>query len=372
MRVVHVITGLGQGGAEAVLYRLVETPMTGCEHVVISLTTEGVYGERLRALGIPVHALHMRGLADLLGVVRRLVRLLRSLRPDVIQTWMYHADLVGGIAAKLVGKPVVWGVHHSSLEKKYTKRSTRLVAGALARISHFVPGAIVSCSVKATGAHVDIGYSKRLFRVIPNGVDVSEYRPDESRRAELRARLGIASTDVVFCSVARFDPQKDHRNLIEAFFRAFPHNPDVCLVMCGSRVTADNAELMSFFPPGADLSRVHLLGSRDDVPWLLAASDYFVLSSLSEAFPCVLVEAMAAGLPCVVTDVGDSAEIVEGSGWVAPPRRFTELAKMLEIASGLSGGEREAAAERARSRAVDLYDIKIMREAYKVTWNSVC
>ena len=153
MRVVHVITGLGQGGAEAVLYRLVETPMTGCEHVVISLTTEGVYGERLRALGIPVHALHMRGLADLLGVVRRLVRLLRSLRPDVIQTWMYHADLVGGIAAKLVGKPVVWGVHHSSLEKKYTKRSTRLVAGALARISHFVPGAIVSCSVKATGAH---------------------------------------------------------------------------------------------------------------------------------------------------------------------------------------------------------------------------
>ena len=188
----------------------------------------------------------------------------------------------------------------------------------------------------------------------------------------MRARLGIASTDVVFCSVARFDPQKDHRNLIEAFFRAFPHNPDVCLVMCGSRVTADNAELMSFFPPGADLSRVHLLGSRDDVPWLLAASDYFVLSSLSEAFPCVLVEAMAAGLPCVVTDVGDSAEIVEGSGWVAPPRRFTELAKMLEIASGLSGGEREAAAERARSRAVDLYDIKIMREAYKVTWNSVC
>ena len=138
--VVHIITGLRQGGAESVLQRLVTVTREDVRHIVVSMMGEGVYGESLRAAGIEVETLLMpRGRLSLRGLVR-LYRMLRRLKPDVVQTWMYHADLVGGIVARCAGcRSVVWGIRHSDFDRDKTSRSTRLTVKASALMSAHSP-----------------------------------------------------------------------------------------------------------------------------------------------------------------------------------------------------------------------------------------
>ena len=372
MKVFHVITGLGQGGAEVVLYRLVSGSQDSASHCVISLTNEGVFGERLRQCGAKVVCLGMSGAFGTLAGIARLVRLLRRGRPDVVQTWMYHGDLLGGLAAKILGIPVVWGVHNTNLEKNYTKRVTRGVVGILSVIAKFVPSSIVSCSDTARDAHQALGYPKELFRIIPNGLDVSEYRPDHVDRESFRREIGVVAADLVFCNVARFHPQKDHRNLISAFLKAFADQDRVHLVMCGEGLVQDNSDLVRYFRAGVVPDRVHLLGARNDIPRVLAGADYFVLSSLGEAFPCVVVEAMAAGVPCVVTDAGDSAAIVGNTGWVVPPIDSDLLASAMSAAAELAVEDREERARGARTRIMENFHIQKMVSSYLEVWAAAC
>ena len=207
MKIVHIIVGLDQGGAESVLLRLV-TIRSEFEHSVISMMDDGAYGGRLRAAGIDVHNLRMpRGRLTLQGLWR-LFRLLRQLKPHVVQTWMYHADLVGGIIARLAGcKRVVWGIRHSDTADLTC--ATRAVLRLNAKLSRHVPSAIVSCSERAEKLHTNLGYDVSKFRIIPNGYDLTRFAPDEESRKRLRSEWRIEDNDV-FGLVARWHPQKDH------------------------------------------------------------------------------------------------------------------------------------------------------------------
>lgn len=194
MRIAHIITGLGQGGAESVLYRLACYTDTSTRHVVISLTDEGVYGARLRAAGITVHALGMpRGRVTLSGV-QALRALLRAEAPDAVQTWMYHADLIGGLAARLAGiKAVAWGIRNSGNHLDRSSRSARMVLRACAALSRWVPRAIVCAAQDAARRHRALGYDGRNMVVIPNGYDLSRYAPDAEAGARMRALWGVGA-----------------------------------------------------------------------------------------------------------------------------------------------------------------------------------
>src|SRR5690606_37094101 len=158
-RVVHIISGLGLGGAETVLHRLITAPGQRDKHVVISMGDEGVFGPRLRDAGIPVHTLRMRGPAGLARGLLRMHALLRELNPDVVQTWMYHADFIGGIVARLAGiKAVSWGIRNSGADLRKGSKSARLFSWLCARSSALVPGVIVSCAENAAARHQQWGY----------------------------------------------------------------------------------------------------------------------------------------------------------------------------------------------------------------------
>jgi glycosyltransferase involved in cell wall biosynthesis len=190
MDVTHIITGLNDGGAEAVLYRLC-THDGAHRHTVISLMDEGKYGPLLRAAGVEVLCLdmprgHLRPRA-----LWRLWHWLRTQRPDVVQTWMYHADLLGGVVARLAGiRAVVWGIHHTTLEPGESSRATRLIARLLARLSRRVPRRIVACAGRGVQVHGALGYDTARMRVVPNGYDLARFAPDPGSRARLRAALG--------------------------------------------------------------------------------------------------------------------------------------------------------------------------------------
>src|SRR5438067_275334 len=199
LRVLHVITGLEVGGAELVLLRLLSRrSLVDAEAEVVSLTTLGPVGERMRARGVRVDALGFRrGLPDPRQIVR-LAALFRERRPQVIQSWMYHADLVAGIAARLLSRtPIAWGVRNGDLDPAQTSRLTRWTVRACAATSRFLPDRIVTCSQRARTIHEHLGYDASRFTVIPNGFDTSAFRPDPAASAEVRAELAIGQDELV-------------------------------------------------------------------------------------------------------------------------------------------------------------------------------
>jgi glycosyltransferase involved in cell wall biosynthesis len=370
MRVMHIITGpLGVGGAEVMLHRLLEaSDREEMSHEVVSLTELGVVADRIRELGIETRALRMNRnrfrIPDPVKVLR-LAALIRAAHPDVVQTWLYHADLLGGLAAKLAGGArIFWGIHNNSLDAAHVRRTTSWTAAVCARLSHWLPDAIVSVSQAARELHIGAGYDASKFVFIPNGFDVTRFRPDPAARREVRDELGLARDAIVIGLMARVDPQKDHPNFLHAAALLAPRAPGVRFVLCGEGVTPENEELVGALRAHGLLGRALLLGLRSDVPRVLNALDVCTLSSASEAFPMAIGEAMACGVPCAVTDVGDCAYLVGDTGRVAPPRDPEALAAAWESLVLLEPEGRRRLGLAARARIVAHFSLPRIAEAY--------
>lgn len=366
-RIVFVITGLSTGGAEVMLLKVLERldRRRFAPHV-ISLTTLGELAPRIVALGIPVDAVGMKpGLPSPSGFFR-LVRLLKRLNPEVVHTWMYHADLLGGLAARLAGVSAVgWCIRNSNLDKNKTKFSTRAVVGLCASISKWVPLRILSCSEKARQVHVACGYVAAKMVVVPNGFDLSQFKPDSDARHRVRTELGVTDQTFLVGLIGRFDPQKNHAGFFEAAGVLHRHLPQVQFVLAGQGIDLSNAALMQAITQAGVLVDTHLLGLRNDIPELMAALDVLASSSYGEAFPNVLGEAMACGVPCVVTDVGDSAYIVGDTGRVVASGDMTGLAQALADILQLSAAERLALGEAARTRVATHFEIGHITRQYE-------
>lgn len=373
MKILHVITGLNNGGAEAVLFRLAAFDRkSGNRHLVVSLMDRGVYADRLERAGCDVRCLGMpRGRVTLGGVVG-LYRHMKAFHPDVVQTWMYHANLIGGLVARSLGiKAVVWGIHQSNLDRDRNSLATLLVIRAGALLSARVPARIVFCSAQAVPLHRRIGFSAEKVAVIPNGYDLDEFRPCADSRRDVRRRLGLSDHRPVIGMVARFDPLKDHQNLLDALkvLKQKGH-PFRCL-LAGPDMTPENRKLARMIDEVGLDDHVVLLGPRDDIPVLMNALDLHVLSSAGEAFPNVLAEAMACGTPCVTTNVGDAALIVGDSGWVVPPRCPSALANAI-VAALTEHAARplvwEQRREGGRKRVARYFGLGAMAAAYRSLW----
>lgn len=338
----HVITGLGVGGAEAQLGQLLLAGGRFAEGAaVVSLTAGGAWADRLRAAGVPVVELCMaRGRVS--GVaLAALVRLIRVERPAVIQGWMVHANVMAAVARFLAGRRratrLIWGIRATDLDPAAYGRSFRL-ALRLSALLAGAPDTVVANAQAAIPAHESLGIRPRRWAVVPNGIDGALYRPDPAARASVRAALGLAAGTPVVIHVARVDPMKDHATFLAALDRL----PGVRVIAVGHGTES--------LPDRPGLIR---LGLRDDVPRLLAAADVFVSSSaFGEGFSNALAEAMATGLMPVATDVGDARAIVGDTGFVVPPRDPRALADA--IAAALAERVRGAA---ARARIVERFTL---------------
>ncbi len=367
-KICHVITGLPTGGAQSMLANLI----SGCdreafEMEVISLTEMGPVGERLARMGIAVAALAMSRTLPNPADLLRLGVWLRRRRPHVVQTWMYHADLVGGLATRFGDlAPVLWNIRHSTLDPAGTKKMTRWTARACARLSRHLPSRIVCCSEASRTTHAALGYAADKMLVIPNGVDLSRFRPDPGAAASFRREIGVAGATPLVGLIGRFHPQKDHRGFVAAAARLGARFPEARFVLCGDGITWENGELVGWIRESGSADRFLLLGPRDDVARVAAALDLAVSSSaFGEGFSNAVVEAMACGVPCVVTDVGDSAFIVADTGWVVPPRDAEALAATCAEALEMAPERRRERGSAALRRATRHFDLPGIVEQYQ-------
>ena len=374
LHILHVITDLEDGGAEGTLYRLCKYD-TQNHHTVISLMDKGKFGPLLEEMGVSVYCLGMpRGKVNFLRLVR-FWRLVRSIQPDLVQTWLYHADLLGGLIAWLAGMSnICWGIRHSNLSSGTVKRSTIYVAHLCALLSHWLPRRIISCSKEAASSHIKLGYAKKKFIVIPNGYDVIQYTPDTSVRNLLREGWGIGKNDFLIGMVARFDIQKDHQNLLKALSLLKQSGLKFHCILAGTNMDLNNKLLQKWLHAEDLMHEVICLGRRDDIPQIMNSLDLHVLSSLGEAFPNVLAEAMASGTPCVSTDVGDAALIVGNSGWIVPPANSAALAEAIGQAKHCRDSDVPFWDRRrllSRKLVTDQFGIDAMTARYSLLWREV-
>lgn len=373
-KVVHIITGLNDGGAEGVLTRLC-LHSRGVSNVVISLMDIGKYGPVLQQSGVVVHCLGMNPGKPSIVRFYQLIKLIRSEHPNVVQTWMYHADLLGGVAARLAGvKRVFWGIRHSTLEKGKSKRSTIMIARLCALLSKWVPEKIICCANKALVVHVDIGYAAEKLLVIQNGYDMSCFKPDVAAGEKVRNELQLGAHEFVIGKVGRFDPLKDHLNLLQALALVAKQQIQFRCLLVGKGLSPDNPALVANIIELGLQGKVLLVEQRTDICAVMNALDLHVLSSCSEGFPNVLAEAMACGTPCVSTDVGDALDIVGDQGLCCPPRNSQALANLIiKMAmewqqAPVTWQERKMASSQ---RIAERFSIEGMVSMYEASWFAV-
>ena len=369
-KIVHVIVGLGVGGAERLLESLIaRSDGSVFEHEVITLTSTGEMGNRLANSGVRVIEFGLPSLARAMSNFSEVRSSLKS--ADVVHSWMYHANVIGG-ALTPGGKPLLWSFHATELEKKYTKIHTRFFVYFCKVLSQYMPAFSVYCSSSSKDYHNTLGYDTRNSCVINNGVDVEHFKPAPKDRHSTRAALGLDGKFVIG-SVSRWHPQKDHMTLLRAFSEVRKNVDNLHLLLCGEGLSSTNQELVTAIEKFGLRQHVSLLGPQANVQKILVGLDVFAFSSaFGEALPLALCEALACGVPAIVTDVGECSAVVGNAGWVVQPRDVSAFASAIFDAWSADVSVRQRIAEAARSRIVSHYDVRAVATQYGDLYSKLC
>jgi glycosyltransferase involved in cell wall biosynthesis len=372
IKIIHIITGLNTGGAEIMLYKLLcKIDNKKFDNIVVSMTATGNIEEKIKSLGVRVEILGMkkgfRGFFSYSGLLK-FKTIVKEYKPDIIQSWMYHADLFGLIIGKLYKIPVIWNIRCSNMELSF---STKVVVKLCSLLSK-LPEAVIVNSNSGKEYHEKIGYSPKKLEIIQNGFDIGKCRPNESAKLLISKELKIRVDSILIGMIARFDPMKDHKNFLEAFSLISKKYDNVYGILAGDGIDNKNQELNNIINKLNIGDKIYMLGRREDVNILLSGID--ILSSSSsygEGFSNAIGEAMACEIPCVVTDVGDSALIVGETGIVVPPRNYELLAegllKMIEL-----GEKRKELGIMARKRVINNWSIDKIVKKYENLYESIC
>ena len=367
MKVIHIITGgNGRGGAEGALLRLVSQTADSIEHTVYTLQDMPDYAPDFLKVGIKLSSLNIKAPKQFISNLAKFKKDISEIQPDIIQTWMRHPNFMFGLIGKSLGIPVVWNIRQGTLNRKTLGFKNTVILKANAALSKNIPTKIINCSLRSIKLHKQMGYADK-FVYIPNGSFIE---------TQLHSKGPLNSSDSIFTigHVGRYSKAKNHQLFIHAFNKFHSVFKDTYALMAGPGVTLSNTGFKEEF--ASILNNSHkLLGqinTREELADIYKKMDCLVLSSITEGFPNVLIEAMSFGVPCISTDVGDAREIIADTGWIVPSEDQNALEKALEEAyrEYLDFPEKwTARREKAYKRVVENYSIEKMCERYIDVWN---
>lgn len=372
MRILHIITSLGDGGAENTLYKICKNDHDN-EHIIISLKKADKYSFLLKKQGIKVYHLNMR--IFLIFDFFYLIKKIRYLKPNLIQTWLVHGDLIGGLAAKLSGlNNIIWNVRYSSLEMHKKNLLNLFFIKILAILSFYIPKLIVVVSKSTKKNCINLGYDKQKLYLIPNGYELSILKFDKNYKFNFKKKFKIKKNIPIIGNVARFDPMKDHLNLINSLFLIKKKNIDFLCILVGSNINRNNAKLVSHIKKLNLEKNIKLLGKQNNIEKIMSVIDIYVQSSsYGEGFPNVVAEAMACKTPSVVTNIGDAAFIVKKTGLVSPPNNPLKLSSaivnMIYLKKNKIRWNKRCI--QARQRIAENFNIAKMMLSYNKIWKKV-
>lgn len=332
-KILHIITGLNDGGAENSLYKLLINSQNNVQNVVISFLNEGKYGPLIQREKIKVYYLFQNRGSFSFKLFYKIYKIINKERPDIVQTWMYHADLLGGLTAKFSGvKNIFWNIRSGDYSIKDTSFKTKVTIYLCAFFSYFIPNKIIINSNASINIHKKYFY-KNNFHLIYNGIDTSLFKSNLNIRKKIKNNFSIYEDAFVIGMVARFDPQKNHDNFIEILHILKKNNLKFVGILIGSKTIELNNFLINKINEYDLDKNIIRLGSKNNIHELLNSFDLAILtSSYGESFPNVIAEAMSCGVVSVSTDSGGSKEIIKNTNFIINknnPKTFST--KIIEL-----------------------------------------
>lgn len=373
IRICHItICMTGFGGAERMLARLLlAKPELADKRIIVVLRQADTLGKQLRAAGFTVHELNMQSFRDIPRIFVELKKIIRFFNPDIVQTWMYHADLLGGLAAYTSGyKNIIWGIRRTSVSLA-DNGGTWIIMKLCALLSHWIPKKIISVADAGKQAHIKAGYDATRIRVIPNGFDFSNLIATPDQRKAVRNECNVLEDELIIGCLGRFDHAKGQDIFINAAAIVAKNNPKVRFLMVGWGCDIHNAKLNSWINEHNLQNCFVLLGERIDVPSCLAAMDIFCMPSRTEGFPNGLGEAMALGLPCVATEVGDTRFLVGDTAVLVPAQDEQALAQELLTVIRLTEQQRVEMGNKAKIRVMAEFSIEKACERFDIVYHEI-
>ena len=365
--IVHIIAALNVGGTEMMLYKLLPRMRRGrFENIVLTLKEKGSLSKDFESQNIRVYNVGGMGGVLRISALIRSLKILRQINPDLIQGWLAHGNLIASLASAFLPYRLstLWNVRYTARPKGETRRSILFIIKLLSILS-FLPQKIVFNSKAGADDHCRMGYRSDKSCIIPNGFDTKLFSPSEKNRSCVRSELNISEEAILIGLIGRFDPLKDHRCFLKAGEKLLSNKREIYFLLAGREVDWQNRHLEQLIEKLGMSEKVFLLGERKDVPRITAAFDIATCSSLAEGFPNVIGEAMSCGIPCVVTDVGDSAWLVGDSGMVVPPRNHEALCKAWLKLIRMGSAERRILGEKARKRIENHFSIQKVVKKYE-------
>ncbi len=370
IKILHIISGLNDGGAESILFKFLCNTESNINYV-ISLKGPGKYGKLIEKKGIKTFYLDCSINLSLISDFIFLIKLIKKIKPDIVQTWLYHADLFGGCAAYLANaQKIFWGIHHTSLDRKLNKKSTIYVAKINSILSYFIPTKIIVCAEKSKKEHIKNGFQKNKFIVIPNGIDLNEFKESKFHRDKYRKRLMIDQKELLLGTVARYNPNKDHLTLIKCIKKLKDSGIKFKYLFVGENMDYKNEELVRIIKKLKLDSTIKLIGQEKKISIIMNALDLHILSSLSEAFPLVILESMACRTPCVSTDVGDVNKIIIRKELLAEKGNYLSLFKAINYFINLKEIDKDKISRQLQIHIRENFSIKKMINSYLSVYNN--
>lgn len=367
MKIIHIITGLKEGGAEQTLYKICKHDIKN-EHIIISLSQSGKYLRLIKKLKIKVYQFNFK----IYSIIQffYLIKLIRLLKPNVVQTWLVHGDFIGGLATKFAGfDQIVWNIRYSKLDKTSAKLTTICLIRILSKLSFIIPKLIIGVSNSVLKNCKILGYSQNKLRLIFNGYELFN-KENSKLKINYRKKHKVQKNIPILGSVARYDETKDHINLLKALSILKKKNINFLFLLVGTNINHKNKTLVNQVKEFKLWNSVKLLSNQNNILQIMSIIDLHVLSSKTEGFPNVVAEAMSCGTPCVVTDVGDSSLIVGKTGWIVPPNNPIKLANA--IVKGIVEIDKKdwkVRCKKSKKRIENNFGIDKMIKCYNSVWS---
>ncbi len=369
--IIYIISGLGTGGAEMMLYKLI-TNLDKTNLKIITIISLSKNKDDLFFFNdskFNIITFNFRNILFSPITFLKLIFYIRKKKPDIVHSWMYHADLIGGLAAKIAGvRFIIWGIRNSHLSTIYNKKLTRFVVLLCSKLSHYIPNIITSNSQTSALAHINIGYNKNKFKIISNGFDTTKYN-NKNTKIDIRDILNLDDDTILVSHIARYHPQKNHIGFIEAAYKINILYPNIHYIMIGSNIDMNNNILVNKIKSLNLENNFHLLGLIENISDIISNFNYFVSTSFGEAFPNVIGEAMASNVICISTNVGDCSEIIDKYGFITQDTTSLSISNSILEAINMTNDEINNMKRNAKARIETKFNINYISNEYLRLYN---